>query len=233
MQLSLFKRQPPESTITNDKRAGKNRQVLEKFIPAEALDEVLGLLLENPVRLTIVKERTSKTGDYRAPFRHQPARITVNGNLNPYSFLLTLIHEMAHHRVWTEYNNHKKRLFPLRKRQPLPHGKEWKHHFKSLMTPFLTEEIYPPSILPVLTSYLENPKASSSADHNLSNVLRAFDIPGDTTLLESLPVDSLFSLHGKRVFRKKEKIRTRFRCICMKTNRIYLVSANAPVVLLK
>jgi hypothetical protein len=48
--------------------------------------------------------------------------------------------------------------------------------------------------------------------------------------LEELPFDAVFTLHGRRIFQKKEKVRTRYRCICLNTNRIYLVSAGAPVM---
>ena len=32
-------------------------------------------------------------------------RISVNGNLNKYSFLITLIHELAHLLTFTQYKN--------------------------------------------------------------------------------------------------------------------------------
>jgi SprT protein len=81
-----------------------------------------------------------------------------------------------------------------------------------------------------LIRYLENPRASSSADHHLSKALKKHDPPDATIRLELLPFDAVFTLHGKRTFQKKEKIRTRYRCICLNTSRIYLVSANAPAV---
>ena len=100
------------------------------------------------------------------------------------------------------------------------------------MSPYLNSGVFPNDILPVLMLYLQNPKASSSADHQLSRVLKKYD-PADATMrLEELPFDAVFTLHGRRIFRKKEKLRTRFRCICMHTNRIYLVNAGAPVELI-
>jgi hypothetical protein len=98
------------------------------------------------------------------------------------------------------------------------------------MSPFLVEEIFPAGILPVIKQYLKNPKASTSADHALSAALRIYDPPDQTLRLEELPFDSSFSLSGKGIFLKKEKLRTRYRCICLKTNRIYLVNPNAPVL---
>jgi hypothetical protein len=97
------------------------------------------------------------------------------------------------------------------------------------MKPYLSNEVFPDDILPVIIQYLENPKASSSVDHHLSKVLKNHDPHDATVRLEELPFDAVFSLHGKRVFTKKEKVRTRYRCICMNTNRVYLVNAGAPV----
>ena len=97
------------------------------------------------------------------------------------------------------------------------------------MAPFLQPEIFPPDLLPLLTRYMENPKASTAADHRLVQALRRHDPPDATVRLEELPFDAVFTLHGRRFFRKKEKMRTRYRCICLQTNRVYLVSAAAPV----
>ncbi|HAD34265.1 MAG TPA: hypothetical protein DCF44_07170 [Chitinophagaceae bacterium] len=44
--------------------------------------------------------------------------MSVNGNLNSYHFLITLLHEIAHMLVWEQFRNRVK-----------PHGLEWKHVF--------------------------------------------------------------------------------------------------------
>jgi hypothetical protein len=55
-------------------------------------------------------------------------RITVNVNLNPYNFLVTYLHEVAHLEVYRQY----------KRRQP-PHGKAWKTHFRLLLIPVMSE----------------------------------------------------------------------------------------------
>jgi hypothetical protein len=154
----------------------------------------------------------------------------VNGTLNPYAFLITLIHELAHHHVQADYEQLLRKFTFRRKVKPLPHGTEWKEKFRNLITPFLKTEIFPAELLPVLHDYFENPKASSSADHDLARALKRYDPPDPAVRLEELPFDAVFTLQGRRIFRKKEKIRTRYRCICLKTSKIYLVSAGAPVI---
>ena len=204
--------------------------MLGPHLPAAALGEVVQQITDNPVSLKVVRHRTSKSGDFRAGRRNEPPRITVNGNLNPYAFLLTLVHELAHHRVNFEHARMSRTITLRRKSRPLPHGKEWKEAFRMLMDPYLDDAVFPFDILPVLRQYLENPKASSAADHHLSKALKKYDPPDETVRLEELPFDAVFTLHGRRFFRKKEKVRTRYRCICLQTERIYLVSAGAPVI---
>lgn len=229
MQLSLFQTKPPPTKPAPSHLEEKIRSVLGPRLPDAAVDDVVEQILENPVSLKIVRQRTSKSGDFRAAHKHEPSRITVNGNLNPYAFLITLVHELAHHHVNLDHLQKLKKFTLRRKTRPLPHGNEWKNKFRLLMEPYLNQEVFPMDVLPVLSRYLENPKASSSVDHKLSKVLGKYDPPDETVRLEELPFDAVFTLHGRRFFQKKEKIRTRYRCICMQTKRIYLVSAGAPV----
>jgi SprT protein len=230
VQLSLFQPKPPTTKPSQVHLEAKIRSVLGPRLPDAALDVVVQQITGNPCSLKVVNERTSKSGDFRPAHRNNPARITVNGNLNPYAFLITLVHELAHHHVQHDYDLVLKKFSLRRKSRPMPHGREWKDKFSELMQSYLKDEVFPADILPVLIRYLENPRASSSADHQLSKVLKKYDPPDSTMRLEELPFDAVFTLHGKRLFQKKEKVRTRFRCICQNTNRIYLVSAGAPVV---
>jgi SprT protein len=229
LQLSLFQSKFPPAKPAHIPLEAKIRSVLGPRLPAAAVEDVVRQITEDPISLKVVRQRTSKSGDFRPAHKSDPAQITVNGNLNPYAFLITLVHELAHHHVNTDHSRVVKKFTFRRKSRPLPHGKEWKDKFRLLMEPYLNRETFPADILPVLKLYLENPKASSSADHHLSKVLKKYDPPDTTMRLEELPFDAVFTLHGRRLFQKKEKIRTRYRCICMNTNRIYLVSAGAPV----
>ena len=231
MQLSLFQLKPRIAKPANPPLEEKIRSVLGPRLPIAAVEDIVEQIVENPISLKVVRERTSKSGDFRAAHHNDPARITVNGNLNQYAFLITLVHELAHHHVNLDHTRVLKKFTLRRKSRPLPHGKEWKDKFRLLMEPYLNPEVFPADILPVLLQYLLNPKASSSVGHQLSTVLKKYDPPDTTIRLEELPYDAVFTLHGKKTFQKKERVRTRYRCICMETNRIYLVSPGAPVVI--
>jgi hypothetical protein len=230
VQLSLFHSKPPVAKPVAANLADKVRTVLGPRLPSAAVEDIVEQIKGNPISLKVVQQRTSKAGDFRAAHNNEPSRITVNGNLNQYAFLITLVHELAHHHVNLDYNRALQKFSLRRKTRPMPHGKEWKEKFRKLMEPYLNHEVFPTDILPVLLQYFVNPKASSSADHQLSKALKKYDPPDSTIRLEVLPYDAVFTLHERKTFQKKEKVRTRYRCICLNTNRVYLVSAGAPVV---
>ena len=73
----------------------KYQIVLKDYLPEKAIDGVIKLLDKYPVHLIITKKRVTKHGDFKV-LRNGQLQITVNHNLNKYSFLLTLIHELAH-----------------------------------------------------------------------------------------------------------------------------------------
>ena len=51
--------------------------------------------------------------------------------------------------------------------------------------------------------------------------------------VEKVPFKALFKIKGDRVFRKEEQLRKRFKCVEIKTKRIYLFSPVAEVELVE
>jgi len=204
---------------------------LHNFIPETSLQYVLDWFQVNPVHLRISKARSSKFGDYRAPFKKFPARISVNHNLNKFDFLITLVHEMAHHDVWRQAME-LAHGFSLRHRKlrPLPHGKEWKAQYRNLMQPLMTGIVFPEDVLHHLKSYFENPRSSSKSNENLVVALKKYDDPDNSVFIESLAFDTVFTLPAGRTFRKGEKLRKRYRCVCLNNGRVYLFSPTARVM---
>lgn len=167
------------------------------------------------MHLTVARERKSILGDYRHRHAGQTHRISVNGNLNPYAFLITLLHELAHLLTFEKWGN-----------RVASHGKEWKGVFGQLLAQFIEHNVFPGDIRQVLLQSLQNPAASSCADEDLLRTLKKYDEkkPGAAQFVESLPEGSLFQTHDGRVFRKGEKLRKRYRCVEVKTKRVYLFS---------
>lgn len=195
------------------------RKTIKRYVPEEFVDYVVSLLVHHPVVFKIVKPRRSKLGDFRNGIKGERHQITINGNLNPYSFLITTIHEFAHLTTHEKYG-----------RKAAPHGKEWKSEYKQLLMPIIKSGALPHDIEQVLLNSLINVKASSCTDQKLHRVLINYDHSlEDTVLLESLEKNSTFALNGK-TFVKGKLRRTRYLCTEVETEKQYLVNALAKVV---
>jgi SprT protein len=191
---------------------------VKPFVPSGTEERLARQIVQYRCHLTITRDRKSKAGDYRHPYGKIGHRISVNGSLNQFAFLITFVHEMAHLVNWERHG-----------RKVNPHGAEWKLAFQQCMSEFLVEEVFPPDVLTVLKKHMKNPKAATVRDLQLMRVLRSYDAPTEMVLLEDLALGTEFSL-GKRIFSKGEKLRKRFRCEQLETGKIYLVSAIAEVI---
>lgn len=170
----------------------------------------------------ISKTRSTKLGDYRHPFGIKGHRISVNFNLNPFSFLVTSVHEFAHLLTWNEHKN-----------KVRPHGLEWKNNFKKMMAPIFDLNVFPPEVLQAIQRYMANPAASSCGDLNLARTLKAYDVIKDDVLhLEQLPKDAVFKIKDGRRFAKGERLRKRYRCLCLDDKRLFLFNPLAEVFLI-
>lgn len=196
--------------------------VLEKYLPTHAVPMVDALLQQHLVYLRIVPARNSKHGDYRKLPNGQH-QITVNGSLNQYRFLITLIHEIAH-------------LVAIEKfgRDIASHGKEWKFTFQRLMLPFIRPEIFPEQILPLLARHFKNPTASSDTDVHLAKALKQLDESYEnTTFIHQIPNGSIFKIYNGRTFQKVGLKVKRYVCKELSTGKAYLFNANAEVEWIK
>ena len=187
---------------------------LQQYLPPNTYEPVLHYLQHYTVHLTVARERNSILGDYRHRYGSQTHRISVNGNLNQYAFLITLLHELAHLLTFEKWGN-----------RVAAHGKEWKVLFGQLLAQFIEHDVFPPDIKTVLLHSLHNPAASSCADETLLRTLKQYDEnKGNSHFVESLPEGALFKTGDGRIFQKGQKMRKRFRCLEIATKRMYLFS---------
>jgi SprT protein len=187
---------------------------LQQFLPPNTYDAVLQYLQFYKVHLTVARERKSILGDYRHRTHFTNHRISVNGNLNNFSFLITLLHELAHLLTFEQFGN-----------KVLSHGREWKMIYGKLLEQFIQNKTFPPDIEKELLSSLKNPAATSCAEDGIIRVLRKYDgVKSHNRLVEEIPANNLFRCNDGRIFQKGAKIRKRFKCVEVKTGRVYLFS---------
>lgn len=189
-------------------------QQLAHFLPAGSFDRIAAYLHTHKVHLTITRERRSVLGDYRHALHDRNHRISINGNLNPFAFLITLIHELAHLVTFEQYGH-----------RVSAHGKEWKQLYKVLLQQYLGQGIFPDDVEAALVRSLDNLPASSCADEPLMRVLRNHDHPGSKGILvEELSEGTVFAIDGGRIFKKGKKLRKRYQCKEIATGKLYLFS---------
>ncbi|UFH35847.1 SprT-like domain-containing protein [Flavobacterium acetivorans] len=195
-------------------------ETLAKYIPDHAVKPAFELIVTHRVHLKIVNERATRHGDYRKAMngKHE---ITVNGSLNKYRFLITLIHEIAHLVAFEKFGRNIK-----------PHGNEWKYTFQQLMVPYIRPEIFPGHLLPLLARHFRNPSASSDTDTTLSLALKQFDAQNDKNYIFEIPYDSVFRIQNGKIFKKGALRIKRYECVEINSGRMYLFNPNAEVELL-
>lgn len=188
---------------------------IKNRIPETALPYCLQLWAAHPFQFKLSKKRKTKAGDYYAG--HNRPRITVNADLPPLQFLTTYIHEVAHHLVW------------LQNKYAQPHGEQWQLCYRQLMEPLLREDVYPEPLLSRMKEHLSKPKASCYTDGALMHLFRQVETPhANPIYVSDIPVGSIFKLNN-RWFKKGEVVRTRVRCVEMKSKKKYFVACRAPV----
>ena len=80
-------------------------QALSAYLPDGSFEPVVSYLHQYKVHLTVTKQRKSVLGDYRHAGWGGNHRISINGNLNKFEFLITLLHELAHLLTYEQYRN--------------------------------------------------------------------------------------------------------------------------------
>jgi hypothetical protein len=200
-------------------------KALSQFLPPNTFEPVAAYLQQYKVQLTITRERKTILGNYRNAnaLHDRKHRISVNGNLNTYSFLITLLHELAHLLTFDKYGN-----------RVQSHGKEWKKFYGDLLAQFIKNKVFPADIEKELISTLHNPGASSCSEDGLMRVLRNYDEKEEGhVLIEEIPAHGLFKTKDGRTFKKGEKLRKRYRCQEVGTTKVYLFSPVYEVELVK
>ncbi len=191
------------------------KNILQKYLPKSSVDEVFELIRTNNIHFIIKKDRATKLGDFRAGSPSGPFRITINGSLNQFSFLLTFLHELAHYQVFINNNFRQK-----------PHGKKWQSAFKVLIIRFISH--FPDDVKKALYKTMNNLSASSFTNIYLAKALRKYD-EDKQTVVSDLNFNDCFSIQNGRKFKILEKKRKRYVCQCIESKQLFLFNPMCQV----
>lgn len=198
-------------------------EALTSHLPVSAVDAVCDLIRNHRIQLHITRQRITKLGDFRPAKDGRPNRLSINGNLNRYEFLLVFLHELAHFYVYEKFGNTCR-----------PHGPEWKHIYGELIREYIGKDCFHPLLREPLMTYSYRTRASGVASMEVAKVLRQFDDSGlhssSWQFLDELPVHGTFQMLNGRTFQKGTKNRSRYRCRCLCTRRDYLIHREAKVL---
>lgn len=197
------------------------------YVPASAASYCRHLWQLYAFALKVVQPRQTRLGDFRV-LPDRQLQITINADLNPYAFLITYVHEVAHAAVWHSW------VGKRTKQRPKPHGPVWQMAFQELMQPLLTDQIFPVAILSALRTYMKRPAATTHASPPLMQALRQANEPvseqvvTDQPLLHDLPEGQTFCFRNKLYVRGALR-RTRVVCKEVSTGKLYAILAYASV----
>lgn len=192
--------------------------VLKKYLPPRAVEYCSELIMLHKLHLHIEVERHDRLGDY-SPHLGRGNRISINHNLNPYDFLITFAHELAHHIAYKKHGP---------KHQA--HGYEWKQCFKDCLRPFVMRKIFPADIEAPLIQHMQYPRYTHTGDIVLMKALMKYD-KEKHIILEQLKEGSLFRIrkNGRQTFRKGQAVKDYFLCVETTKHITYKISAITKV----
>lgn len=192
---------------------------LSPYIPELSVDLIYEIFINYKIQLQISKPRSSKLGDFKPAINGKGHRISVNGNLNQYEFLITFLHEIAHLISWEQYG-----------RKAAPHGKEWKNIMKVLIGEMISAGVFPEDLNKVLKNEIISGRHNfSNLNYNLVKILEQYSEEGKYLRLEDIPDNSLFIISSGKVMKKGALLRKRYKCLELDTGRYYYVHKLAKI----
>jgi hypothetical protein len=195
---------------------------LAAYLPDNTFEPVVNYIHQYKIHLTVTRKRRSVLGDYRHAAGWGNHKISINGNLNKYEFLITFLHELAHLFTFEQYKNRVE-----------PHGIEWKNYYSLLLQDFVSKKVFPADIEKALQKSIKNPSATANGETELLMVLRNYSQqlrPG-YTIVDKVPDGAHFITDNGRQFLKVGKRRKRYECVELKTGRRYSFSGLSEVKL--
>jgi predicted SprT family Zn-dependent metalloprotease len=176
----------------------------------EPLREILWSKINDlNITLEFSEHRNTKYGEWRLFNGKQT--ISINYNLHPLQFFLTLTHEIAHSITWNMYGNLAK-----------PHGKEWKQNYRNIVLPLMNKGFFSKEVEKVIIEHMKNPPACAGTCSEITKIINP-----SVNLVKDVPVGTMFPYRGNFLV-KLHKKRTRWVCNDA-SGRSYLIPESSKV----
>lgn len=200
--------------------------VFDRLLPPGTEAYVEELLARQPCVVRLSRPRRTKLGDHRPPGRGRAGhRISVNEDLNPFAFLTTLLHEIAHATTWERHERRRRSGRRVR-----PHGAEWRAEFAGILEPVVHMGVLPDDVNGALARSLDRPAAATCSDRELLLALGRYDrVDPRLVRVEEIAFGGWFRLASGDVFRAGRTLRTRRQCFAAGTGTEYRVHGLARV----
>jgi SprT protein len=185
---------------------------LSQFVPSQFATFCKEIRQSHKFKVILTSRKSNRLGVFRV--RGGEMSIQMYTGLQPYGFLFTYLHEVAHLRIHLLEEHYGKDY--------KSHGPEWQEQFRQLVNAVLP--YWPEETKAILTRHMRSPRASASADPELYNALYG---NGCKTLADLQPGEK-FTFRGKD-FIRAETLRTRCKAVCVETGETYRISLIANV----
>jgi SprT protein len=192
-------------------------RTLTDFLPAGTDALIKGWLTRVDVELVLTKPRRSKLGDFRAGPKGSRDRISINIDLKPFQFLITMAHEIAHAQVWQS-----------NRRRQAPHGLRWKTAFGRLLLELSEITSLPKDFRQAIHNHAQAPTSCTGRDLKLMQALRSLETTNEVWL-DEVSIDGVFQFRGQR-FKKLTSNRTRCKCLHLGNHLQYTIAKTAAVL---
>lgn len=198
----------------------ESMDVLRKYLPEGSFERVIFYINFFKIHFTITLKRHTVLGDYRHPLPGGNHRITVNGDLNQFEFLITFLHELAHLITFEKFGA-----------RVQPHGREWKNQYGLLLQEFVALGIFPIDVHQAILKTIPDPAATANGETMLLSVLRKYNNEKqEGRTVAQIAMGGFFKTQKGQIFKKEALRRTRFLCTDYHTGAAYSFSPLTEVI---
>lgn len=161
------------------------------------------------ITLEFSGDRKNKFGEWRLCNGKQT--ISINYNLHPLQFFLTLTHEIAHSITWNMYGNLVR-----------PHGKEWKQNYRNLVLPLMKCNYFDKYTEHVIIEHMKNPPACAGTCPEITKIINP-----NVSLIKDVPIGTVFPYRGSFLVKLYKK---RTRWVCRDTSgKMFLIPESSMI----